>query len=125
MPKWFEEILKYNPGEKSLKAPFAIYLDLECLLKKNNLAIIIILKNHTQREKLNMSLMVEQCLQDVHLIKKKINLIITEEKIAFYCKKLKERAMKIINYEEKGMIPLTYEKRTRSMLYMRRKVLYG
>ena len=34
MPKCFEIILKYNPGEKSLKAPFAIYLDLECLLKK-------------------------------------------------------------------------------------------
>ena len=33
MPKWFAKILKYNPGEKSLKAPFAIYLDLECLLK--------------------------------------------------------------------------------------------
>ena len=34
MPKWVEKILKYNPGEKSLKAPFAIYLDLKCLLKK-------------------------------------------------------------------------------------------
>ena len=34
MPKWFEKILKYNPGEKSLKGPFTIYLDLECLLKK-------------------------------------------------------------------------------------------
>ena len=42
MPKWFETILKYNPGEKSLSnlsylcyiIPFAIYLDLECLLKK-------------------------------------------------------------------------------------------
>ena len=34
MPNWVEKILKYNPGEKSLKAPFAIYLDLECLLKK-------------------------------------------------------------------------------------------
>ena len=33
MPKWVEKILKYNPGEKSLKAPFAIYSDLECLLK--------------------------------------------------------------------------------------------
>ena len=37
MPKWVEKILKYNPGEKSLKAPFAIYLDLECLLKKEQL----------------------------------------------------------------------------------------
>ena len=34
MPKWVEKILKYNLGEKSLKAAFAIYLDLECLLKK-------------------------------------------------------------------------------------------
>ena len=36
MPKWVEKILKYNPGEKSLKAPFAIYLYLECLLKKES-----------------------------------------------------------------------------------------
>ena len=34
MPKWVEIILKYNPGEKSLKALFAIYLDLDCLLLK-------------------------------------------------------------------------------------------
>ena len=80
MPKQVEKILKYNPGEKSLKAPFAIYLDLECLLKKNNLAKTIP-KNHIQRKKLYMILMVGQCLQDVHLIKKKINLITTEEKI--------------------------------------------
>ena len=32
MPK--QVILKDNPGEKSLKAPFTIYLDLECILKK-------------------------------------------------------------------------------------------
>ena len=37
MPKWVEKILKYNPGEKSLKAPFAIYVDLECLLKKRTI----------------------------------------------------------------------------------------
>ena len=34
MPSWAEETLKYSPGEKSLKARFAIYLDLECILKK-------------------------------------------------------------------------------------------
>ena len=28
------KILKYNHGEKSMKTPFAIYPDLECLLKK-------------------------------------------------------------------------------------------
>ena len=26
--------MKYNPGEKSWKSPFALYLDLECLPKK-------------------------------------------------------------------------------------------
>ena len=34
MPNEFEKILKYNPGEKSLKVPFVIYADLECLLEK-------------------------------------------------------------------------------------------
>ena len=28
------KILKYNPGEKSLKVPFIIYADLDCLLQK-------------------------------------------------------------------------------------------
>ena len=43
--------------------------------------IIVILKNLAQKKKLDMSLLVGQYLQDVHLIKKKVNLIITEEKI--------------------------------------------
>ena len=33
MPKENEKI-KYLPGEKSLKAPFIGYVDLECILKK-------------------------------------------------------------------------------------------
>ena len=36
MPDWFNKI-EHNPGEKSLKKPFAIYLDLECILKNYNL----------------------------------------------------------------------------------------
>ena len=34
MPTEDNKILKYNHGEKSLKAPFTIYADLECLLVK-------------------------------------------------------------------------------------------
>ena len=49
--------------------------------KKKNLVEIIISKNRAQRKKLGMSLQAGQCLQNVHLMKKKINLIITEEKI--------------------------------------------
>ena len=75
------KILKCNPGQKSLKAPFAIYLDVESLLKKgqshqnNNLE-----ESYTEKRP-NMSLLVGQYLQNVHLMKKKINLIVAEEKI--------------------------------------------
>ena len=34
MPKADEKILKYNHGEKSLKASFIIYADLESILRK-------------------------------------------------------------------------------------------
>ena len=47
MPKKNKEILKYNHGEKSMKVPFIIYADLESLLEKITLAIII-LKNYQQ-----------------------------------------------------------------------------
>ena len=41
MPKEHEK-MKYLPGEKSLKAPFIAYVDLECLLKKRNIVKIIL-----------------------------------------------------------------------------------
>ena len=58
-----------------------------------------------------MSLLVGQYLHDVHLIKKenKLNCYRGKNCIGNLCKKLKESAMKIINYEKKEMIPLTYE----------------
>ena len=31
---WVNKTIKYNPGEKSLKAPFSFFLDLQCSLKK-------------------------------------------------------------------------------------------
>ena len=34
MPNEDNKILQHNYGEKSLKAPFVIYADLECLLEK-------------------------------------------------------------------------------------------
>ena len=34
MPNWVDKMIKHNPGEKSLKAQFAFYIDLECILKK-------------------------------------------------------------------------------------------
>ena len=34
MSEWVNKTIKHNPGEKSFKKPFVIYLDLECILKK-------------------------------------------------------------------------------------------
>ena len=61
MPRWSEKTLKYNPGEKSLKAPFSIYLDLECILKKYDL-VKTTLKNLIHKNRLDMNLLVGQCL---------------------------------------------------------------
>ena len=78
-PDWVNEIIKYNPGEKSLKESFVFFLDSEFILKK--LQLKTTQKNLIQKKKLDMSLLIGHYIQDVHLIKKKINLIITEEKI--------------------------------------------
>ena len=34
MPNWANKTIKYSLEEKSLKAPFSHFLDLECILKK-------------------------------------------------------------------------------------------
>ena len=48
MPNEDNKIIKYsNQGEKSIKLPFIIYADLESLLEKIVL-VIIIHKNHQQ-----------------------------------------------------------------------------
>ena len=78
MPTKYNNIIKYNHGEKSMKLPFVIYADLECLLEKmstcqNN-------PNKSFTTKINNILhRVTHCLLIVHLMNQKINLIIIEE----------------------------------------------
>ena len=68
MPKWFEKILKHDPREKSLKAAsFVIYLDLKCLLKKEQSCQNNPEKSYTEK-KARYEPSGGQCLQDVHLI---------------------------------------------------------
>ena len=61
MPSWAEKTLKYNPGEKSLRAPFAIYIDLECIFKKVQSSQNNPEESYTEK-KLGMNLLVGQCL---------------------------------------------------------------
>ena len=61
MPSLAEKTLKCNPGEKSLKAPYAIYIDLESILKKVQSSQNNPKKSYTEK-KLDMNLLVGQCL---------------------------------------------------------------
>ena len=79
MPKEDNKILQHNHGEKSLKALFLIYFNIEYLLKKYA-QVKIILKNLTQQKKLSMSLLFVQMLWLVYLIKKRTNVVITERR---------------------------------------------
>ena len=80
MPTKDNNTTKYNQGEKSIKLPFVIYADLECLLEKistcqNNPM------NHQQLKLINIHHRVIHYSRIVHSINQKINSIIIEEKI--------------------------------------------
>ena len=80
MPIKGNNTIKYNHGEKSMKLPFVIYADLECLLEKistcqNN-------PNKSSTTKINKHVnkhQVIQYLHIVHLMNQKIKLIIIGE----------------------------------------------
>ena len=112
MPKENNKILKYNPGEKSLKVPFIIYADLECILRKMSACQVNPTKSYTEKkaehEPSGYSL-VTYCSFDKS--KNEIKYYRGEDCMKMFCKDLKDQAMKIINYEKKEMIPLTDEEK--------------
>ena len=107
MPKEHEKI-KYLSGQKSLKAPFIVYVDLECLLKICNI-VKTILKILTQRKMISTNLQDTHGVQYVRLMIQKTGATFIGEKIVLksFFKDLKELGMEIISFEEKQMIPLT------------------
>ena len=112
MPDEDNKISKYTSGEKSLKVSFVFYADLECLLKKintcqNNPEISYTEKKATHRPS-GYSL-VTCCSFDKSLNEQKHYR--AKDCMKIFCKDLKDRAMRIINYEKKEMIPLTDEEK--------------
>ena len=75
MPTQFNKALKYNCGEKSLKTPFIIYADLECLLINKQSCHNFPNKSYTERKPCGYALTL------VHLIQNKINTVFIEERI--------------------------------------------
>ena len=108
MPTQGNKTLKYNHGEKLLKVPFTIYADLECLLIKKQSCQNNPNESYTERKAMH-----EPCGYALSLIssfdsrENKHDFYRGKDCIKRFCSDLKELATKIINYEEKEMIPLT------------------
>ena len=108
MPTKNKNKLKYNHGEKSLKAPSTIYADLECLLIKKNSCQNNPNESYTERKaKHEPSGYPLSLIDSFDLRENKHNVYRGKDCIKRFCSDLKELATKIMNFEEKEMIPLT------------------
>ena len=120
-------ILEYSEGAKSLKIPYVIYADLECLLLKQQSCQNNPDKSYTERKAIH-----EPCGYSLDLVS---SFDVKENKHSFYrgkdcvkkfCKELKEICAKIVNYEQKEMAPLTdkekeyYEKQKKCYICQKR-----
>ena len=112
MPTKDNNIIKYNQGEKSIKLPFVVYADLECLLEKmstcqNN-------PNESSTTEINKHVpsgcsLFTHCSFDK--TKNKLNHYRGKDCMKKFCKDVREQATKLINFEKKNMIPLTTEEK--------------
>ena len=113
MPNENNKILKYNPGEKCIRVPFVIYVDLECLLEKictcsnnpKNLSATKINK-HTLS---GYSLFTDSSFDAT---KNKLDYYRGQDYMKKVCETLKEHLERTINCKKKKkkeMIPLTDE----------------
>ena len=110
MPKENKKILKYNYGEKSLKIPFIINADMECLLERTDTCHNNPTKSSTtkiNKHTASGNSLFTICSFDA--TKNKLDFHIGKDCMKNFCLDLKEHATKIIGYEKKEMIPLTNE----------------
>ena len=102
MPDWANKTIKYNLGEKSLKAPFSFFLDLECILKKLQSIQNNPEKSYTEKKARHEPSgwsMFTRCSFDKK--ENKLNIYRGKYCIEKLCKKLKESATEIIDHKDK------------------------
>ena len=122
MPTKNNNIIKNNHGEKSLKLPFVIYADLECLLEK--MSTCINNPNESSTTKINKHTpsgysIFTHCSFDKS--KNKLNYYRGKDCMKKFSKDLREHVSKITNYEKKKMIPLTTEEK---IYHNKQKICY-
>ena len=110
MPTRDNNTLKYNHGEKSLKVPWVIYADFECLLIKAQSYQNNPEECYTERKSIHKS-----CGYSIDLVR---SFDLKQDKHSFcrarhctkkFCEDSKQHAIKMINFKEKDMIPLKDE----------------
>ena len=122
MPTRDNNIIKYIHGEKSIKMPFTIYADLECLLEKMDAC-----KNDPNKSsttKINKHIASGYSISthcSFKESKNKLNYYRGDDCMEKFCKDLREHSTKIINYEKKKIIPLTTKEK---IYHNKQKVCY-
>ena len=122
MPIEGNNTIKCNHGKKSIKTPFTIYADLECLLEKMNACQND--PNKSPTTKINKhtpsgySIFTNSSFDES---KNKISYYRGNDCMKKFCKYLREHSTKIINHEKKRMISLTPEEKIH---YNKHKVCY-
>ena len=126
VPTQFNKTLKHNHWEKSLKTPFVIYADLECLLIKKQSRQNNLNKSYTERKAIH-----EPCGYPLDLVssfnseQNKHSFYSGKDCIKRFCSDLKELGTKKINCEQKEMVPLTdnedtyYEEQEKCHIYQK------
>ena len=111
MPSEDKNILKNNPGEKSLKVAHAFYLGTESLLIKQQSSQNNPEESYTEKKAIH-----EACYYSLYLVtscdsnKNTHSFYRGKDCMRKLCKDLKTEAIEIINNEiKKEMIPLTYD----------------
>ena len=108
MPNEDNKILKYNHGEKFMRAPFIIFADLESLLEKMNTCYDSPEKSSTTKINKHTP---PGCSILMHCsfnkAENKIDYHRGEDCMKKFCIDLREHATKIINYEKKERMALT------------------
>ena len=116
IPNENNKILKYNPEEKTLKVPFIIYADLECICQ-NSLE-----KSYTEKKVKNKpSGYARVTCSPFDNSKTEWTHYRGKDCIERFCKDLRDQAMKIINHEKKKeIIPTNEEKES----YEKQRICY-
>ena len=107
-PAKSNKILEYNHDGKSLRTPFVIHVDLECLLLTHQSCQNNPYESYTERKAIH-----EPCGYSLDLACSfdskgdKRSFYRGKDCIKKFCSELKELRTKVVNYEQKEMTPLT------------------